>query len=82
VFSIVPITGLVSGPPGAPADPDTGALMKVDGDGSLTTIIDGLDRSTLVEFIGNTAYVIIVTGDILKINGRFGFDLLVMALRR
>jgi hypothetical protein len=56
------------GPPGAPADPDSGALMKVNADGTLTTIMDGLDRPTSLEFIGNTAYVVTLPGDILKID--------------
>lgn len=56
-----------SGPPGAPALPDTGALLRVNGNGTMTTIVDTLDRPTSVEFLGNTAYVITLPGEIWKI---------------
>ncbi len=49
--------------------PNTGALVKVNVDGTFTVITDGLDRPTSLEFIGNTAYVVTLTGDILKIDG-------------
>ena len=57
------------GPPGSPALPNTGALVKVNGDGTFTVIMDGLDRPTSLEFIGNTAYVVTLTGEIWKIDG-------------
>jgi sugar lactone lactonase YvrE len=60
---------LVDDPDGAPAQPDTGALVEVNRDGSFTIIKDGLDRPTSVEFIGNTAYVVTLGGEILKIDG-------------
>jgi hypothetical protein len=57
--------GFWSGPfEGAPADPNTGALMRVHADGSLTTVVDGLDRPTSMEIIGNTAYVVTFDGEI------------------
>jgi hypothetical protein len=55
------------GPDGTPAEPNTGALMQVNGDGTFSVIIDGLDRPTSLEFIGNTAYVVTLTGEILQI---------------
>jgi hypothetical protein len=33
----------------------------------MTVVVDELDRPTSVEFIGNTAYVITLAGQILKI---------------
>ena len=56
-------------PEGAPALPNTGALVKVNGDGTFTVVTDGLDRPTSLEFIGNTAYVVTLTGEIWKIEG-------------
>jgi hypothetical protein len=53
---------------GTPAQPDTGALMRVNGDGTLTTVVGGLDRPTSVEIIENTAYVVTLTGEIWKID--------------
>ena len=52
------------------AVPYTGALVKVNGDGTFTVITDGLDRPSSLEFIGNTAYVVTAgTGEIWKIDG-------------
>ena len=53
---------------GAPAQPNTGALMRVHGDGTLTTVVGGLDRPTSVEIVKNTAYVVTLTGEIWKID--------------
>src|SRR5438876_8508598 len=47
----------------------TGALVKINEDGTFTHIVDGLDRPTSLEFIGNTAYVVTLTGEIWKIDG-------------
>jgi hypothetical protein len=57
------------GPPGSPALPNTGSLVKVNGDGTFTVITHPLDRPTSLEFIGNRAYVLTLTGDIWKIDG-------------
>jgi sugar lactone lactonase YvrE len=54
---------------GTPAQPNTGALVEVNRDGTFTVVIDGLDRPTSLEFIGNTAYVVTLTGEIWKIDG-------------
>jgi hypothetical protein len=54
---------------GTPALPNTGALVKVNRDGTFTTIVDGLNQPTSVEFIGNTAYVVTLTGEVWKIKG-------------
>jgi sugar lactone lactonase YvrE len=54
---------------GAPASPDTGALVKVDRDGGFTTIVDGLDRPTSLEFIGTTAFVVTYDGTVVRIDG-------------
>jgi hypothetical protein len=59
----------VGSPPATPALPNTGALVKVNGDGTFTVIMDGLDRPTSLEFIGNTAYFVTLSGEIWKIDG-------------
>jgi hypothetical protein len=59
----------VGGEPGAPALPNTGALVAVNGNGTFTVVTDSLDRPTSLEFIGNTAYVITLGGEIWKIEG-------------
>lgn len=53
--------------PGSPALPNTGALLKVTGDGTFAVITDGLNQPSSVEFIGNTAYVVTLGGEIWKI---------------
>jgi hypothetical protein len=53
---------------GTPALPNTGALMRVNGDGTLATIVDGLDRPTSFEIIKNTAYVVSLAGEVWKID--------------
>ena len=58
----------VGSPPATPALPNTGALVKVNGDGTFTVITDSLDRPTSLEFIGNTAYVVTLGGEIWKID--------------
>jgi len=60
------------GPPGSPAAPNTGSLVKVNGNGTFALVADGLDRPTSVEFIRNTAYVVTLTGEIWKIKGVSG----------
>ena len=60
------------GPPGSPAQPNTGSLVKVNGNGTFTVVTDGLDRPTSVEFIGNTAYVVTLTGEIWKVENVSG----------
>jgi hypothetical protein len=54
---------------GSAAAPNSGALVEVNGNGTFTVIVDGLDRPTSLEFIGNTAYVVTLTGDIWRISG-------------
>jgi hypothetical protein len=52
---------------GAPADPDSGSLEMVNSDGSFTTIMDGLNLPSSLEVIDDTAYVVTLAGEILKI---------------
>src|SRR5688500_15610931 len=42
-------------PDGSPAEPNTGALVRVNSDGTFTTLFEPLDRPTSLELIGNTA---------------------------
>jgi hypothetical protein len=55
--------------------PDTGRLVVVGRHGELTPVVDGageelvLYRPTSVEFVGNTAYVVSVTGVVYRVDG-------------
>jgi sugar lactone lactonase YvrE len=53
---------------GEPALPNTGALMRVNEDGTLTTIIDRLNQPISLEIIKNTAYVVTLGGEIWRID--------------
>jgi hypothetical protein len=59
---------------GSPALPDTGRLVIVKRDGSLTPVVDRqgrelvLDRPTSMEFVGHTAYIVSVVGDVYRID--------------
>jgi hypothetical protein len=57
------------GPAGSPALPNTGALVKVNRDGTFTVVTSGLNQPTSLEFIKNTAYVVTLGGEIWKIKG-------------
>ena len=59
----------LGGPPAAPALPNTGALVKVNRDGTFTVVLDGLNQPTSLEFIGKTAYVVTLGGEVWKIKG-------------
>ena len=59
----------VGSPPATPALHNTGSLVKVNGDGTFTFVMDSLDQPTSLEFIGNSAYVVTLTGEIWKIDG-------------
>lgn len=53
--------------PGEPAGPHTGALLRVLADGTMTTIVRSLDRPTSIDFIGESAYVTTMAGEVWKI---------------
>jgi hypothetical protein len=57
---------------GSPAEPNTGSLVRVNDDGTFTTIADGLDRPTSFEFIRNTAYIISLTGEVWTVENVAG----------
>jgi hypothetical protein len=41
--------------------------VEVNEDGTFTTIMEGLNQPTSMEFIGNTAYIVSLAGDVYKI---------------
>jgi hypothetical protein len=55
------------GAPGAPAMENSGSLVAVDGDGSFSVVMEGLNLPTSMEIIGNTAYVSNMAGEVWKI---------------
>ncbi|KIC95966.1 hypothetical protein [Flavihumibacter solisilvae] len=53
---------------GAPALPNTGALLKFKPNGSFSTVVKGLNQPTSLEFIGNNAYIVSLIGEVWKID--------------
>ena len=51
------------------AVPNTGALAKVNGDGTFTVVVHGLNQPTSLQFIGNKAYVVTLLGEVWTIDG-------------
>jgi hypothetical protein len=47
--------------------PNTGSLVEVNEDGTFTLVMDGLNQPTSLEFVGNTAYFVSLTGEVYKI---------------
>lgn len=62
------LQGFWDGPyEGAPAQPNTGAFVRVNKDGTFTILLDGLNQPSSMEFIGNKAYVVSLYGDVWTI---------------
>jgi hypothetical protein len=58
----------VGSPEGSPALPDTGQLLRADGEGRLHVVTSGLDRPTSMELLGRHAYVITYDGEVWRID--------------
>ena len=54
---------------GSPAEPHTGALVRARSDGTFTVVADRLNQPTSLEFIGRSAYIVSLAGDIWKLEG-------------
>jgi sugar lactone lactonase YvrE len=54
---------------GAPASANTGSLTRADRHGRLTPVAGPLDRPTSVAFDGRSAFVVTLTGKVMKVDG-------------
>ena len=54
-------------PPATPAKPDSGRLLLVNRNGSFSVLVDKLDLPTSLDFVGDTAFVTKLNGEIWKI---------------
>jgi hypothetical protein len=58
---------------GSPAAPDTGRLVTIEDDGTMSPLTDAdgtevvLDRPTSLELVGSTAYVVTMPGEVIAI---------------
>jgi len=59
-------------PAGSPANPNTGELLRDDGQGGFDVVEEGLNQPTSLELIGKTAYVVTFGGEIWKIDNVAG----------
>ncbi|HEX8508368.1 MAG TPA: hypothetical protein VF635_02560, partial [Propionibacteriaceae bacterium] len=57
-----------AGKEGFPAAPNTGHLMLADRSGRFRSLVAGLDRPTTFELINETAFVVTITGRVLRIS--------------
>jgi hypothetical protein len=57
------------GKEGFPAAPNTGHLMLANRYGQFRSVVAGLDRPTTFEVIGDTVFVVTITGKVLRISG-------------
>jgi hypothetical protein len=54
---------------GFPAAPNTGEIVSVDRNGEFHTVVGGLNQPTSLEIVGRTAFVVTLTGTVLRIDG-------------
>jgi hypothetical protein len=64
--------GVQGAPPGSPAQPNSGALVRANHDGTFSFLVDNLNLPASFDFIGSTAYIVTLGGDVLKISGVVG----------
>jgi hypothetical protein len=56
---------------GTPSDPDGGSLLRANRDGTFTVVVDKLDRPTSMEIIGDTAYIVMLDGEVWQVDNPF-----------
>jgi hypothetical protein len=54
---------------GFPAAPNTGEIVSVDADGFFHTVVGELNQPTSLEIVGHTAFVVTLSGTVLRIDG-------------
>jgi hypothetical protein len=59
-------------PAGSPALPDSGELLRANDDETFSVVVEGLDLPVSVHLIEDTAYVVTLGGDVLRIAGVIG----------
>lgn len=52
---------------GSPAIADTGRLLVAEADGTFTVVVDGLDRPTSLEIVGDTFVVASLAGEVRQV---------------
>jgi hypothetical protein len=52
---------------GSPSDPNGGSLLRANRDGTFTVIADKLNQPTSMEIIGDSAYIVMLSGEVWKV---------------
>jgi sugar lactone lactonase YvrE len=55
-------------PPATPALPNTGRLLRVNKHGTFSVLVDRLNLPSSLDFVGDTAFVVTLNGEVWKIN--------------
>ena len=56
-------------PAGSPANPTSGKLLRVNDDGTFSVLVDALNLPTSLDFVGDTAFIVTLGGEVWKIDG-------------
>jgi len=72
LFALSQGPGVSGAPPGSPAQPNSGALVRANPDGTFTFLLDHINLPASFNFIGNTAYIVTLTGEVLQVDHVFG----------
>ena len=72
LFALSQGPGVPGAPPGSPAQPNSGALVRANPDGTFTFLLDHINLPASFNFIGNTAYIVTLTGEVLQVDHVFG----------
>jgi hypothetical protein len=60
--------------PATPAQPHSGKLLRVNKDGTFTVVVDKLDWPSSLNFVGDTAFIVTLNGEVWKIKDVPGLD--------
>ncbi|MEO6398948.1 MAG: ScyD/ScyE family protein [Tepidiformaceae bacterium] len=55
--------------PGSPAKPNSGKLLRLNANGTFSVVVDRLNLPTSLDFIGDSAFIVTLNGEVWKING-------------
>ena len=72
LFALSQGPGVPGAPPGSPAQPNSGALVRANSDGTFTFLVDHINLPSSFNFIGNTAYIVTLTGEVLRVDHVLG----------
>jgi hypothetical protein len=54
--------------PADPAKPNSGRLLRLDDNGTLTVVVDKLNRPTSVHFVGGAALIVTLNGEVWRVD--------------